>query len=273
MKTVAEGTNLAFPSLRVATERTLSKPRQSGLTMVVDGLDSGWLTLNAAEDLLSLAGNYVDLIKIGWLTARFVDRTYLRRKLNLYRDRNVTSFTGGMLLEAAQLQRRVDDVIAEARDLGFACMEISDSVAKLSIDDKLRIQEAVQRRGMLSIVEVGKKGGDADLEPETVVPVIQRFLGAGAYKVILESEQVELMFAGGSVDLSAFGAIVDSVGLQNLIFEVPYGKPVSDVIGFAWWFVDRFGPNVNLANIEPRHVLAVETVRHGYGFHGGLWSA
>lgn len=40
-----------------------SKPRQSGLTMV---MDKG-LSVREIEDLLSVAGNYIDIVKLGWL--------------------------------------------------------------------------------------------------------------------------------------------------------------------------------------------------------------
>lgn len=267
-------TNYAFSSLRVTEERAARKPRRQGLTMVVDGLDSGWLSIEAAEQLLDVAGPYIDLIKIGWLTARFVDSDYLRRKLRLYRERNVISFTGGMLLEAAHLQRKALPIIKEASEIGFDCMEISDSVAQLSVNTKLKLLEAVLHHGMKAVVEVGKKGPDVDLGPRQVIPVIKKFLAAGAYKVIVESEQIAALFEGRSdaADLGALKEIVSAVGVEHLIFEVPYGKPVSDVLGDVWWFVETFGANVNLANIEPRHALAVETVRHGYGFRGGLWS-
>jgi phosphosulfolactate synthase len=264
---------LAFPSLRFSADRSMEKPRTTGMTMVVDGLDSGWLTIDAAEQLLELAGSYIDLIKVGWLTGRFVERNYLARKLALYRKHRVTSFTGGMLLEAAQLQGCVNSVIDEAAALGFDCMEISDSVAEVSTKTKRTLLDAVLKRGMRGIVEIGRKGSEGDLSPKETIPLIEEFRRAGAYKIILESEQIELLFAGKHVDLDGLRQIVASVGVEPLIFEVPYGKFVSDVIGFAWWFVQTFGVNVNLANIEPRHALAVETVRHGYGFHGGLWES
>jgi phosphosulfolactate synthase len=267
--------NPAFPSLAISKERSTEKPRRQGLTMVVDGLDSGWMSIEVAEQLFEVAGVYVDLIKIGWLTARFVDADYLRRKLDLYRRHDVISFTGGMLLEAAHLQGKSLLVIDDAASLGFDCMEISDSVAQLSVSAKLKLVDSVMKHGMKAIVEVGKKGHDVDLDPKEAIPVIKEFLAAGAYKVILESEQIESLFAGASeqIDLNALKEIVSAIGGEHLIFEVPYGKPVSDVLGYVWWFVENFGVDVNLANIEPRHALAVETVRHGYGFRGGLWAS
>ena len=266
-------TNYPFSSLKISEGRS-AKPRRDGMTMVVDGLDSGWLSIEAAEQLLDVAGAYIDLIKIGWLTARFVDVDYLRRKLALYKQRDIVSFTGGMLLEAAHLQGKTLPVIQDAARLGFDCMEISDSVSQLSVEAKLKLVETVLRHNMRAIVEVGKKGeDDADVQPAKVIPVIKRFLAAGVYKVILESEQVERLFEGHStVDVGGLKEIVSAVGAEHLIFEIPYGNPVSDVIGHVWWFIETFGVNVNLANIEPRHALAVETIRHGYGFRGGLWS-
>jgi phosphosulfolactate synthase len=50
--------------------------------------------------------------------------------------------------------------------------------------------------------------------------------------------------------------IADVVGPANIVFEAPTKAAQS-------WFVKKFGPSVNLGNIPPEEVIALETLRLG----------
>ncbi len=127
--------------------------------------------------------------------------------------------------------------------------------------------------GLKVIVEVGKKGGGT-LRPTSVIRQVRDYLEAGAYKIILESEELAEFFSkdgeGASQGLDALIQIVEEVGVENVILECPYGRFFPEINNILWWFVDQFGMNVNLGNIEPKHILSVETIRRGLSFNKGF---
>ena len=65
-------------------ERT-EKPRQKGLTMV---MDKG-LSLRQVEDFLELGSGYTDIVKLGWATSFMTPN--LKEKLALYKSTAVLS--------------------------------------------------------------------------------------------------------------------------------------------------------------------------------------
>src|SRR5574344_1733044 len=93
----------------------VSKPRDSGLTMV---LDKG-LGLKNAESLMEISGEYVDLLKFGWGTSILHDKDLVRDKVKMYQSFNIKAFTGGTLFELACLNNKIDEVFEEYKSMGF----------------------------------------------------------------------------------------------------------------------------------------------------------
>ena len=79
-----------------------SKPREIGITHV---MDKG-LGLSAVESLLASAGDYVDIVKLGWGTSYVTQN--LREKLALYRSLDIPVICGGTLLEIAEARGKLD---------------------------------------------------------------------------------------------------------------------------------------------------------------------
>ena len=102
--------NFPLPHL---PERT-TKPRAHGLTMV---MDKG-LSLREAEDLISIAGDRVDFLKLGFGTSMFAPN--LAEKVKLYRDAGMDVYCGGTLFEAFLVRNRLDDYLKFIDDAGVA---------------------------------------------------------------------------------------------------------------------------------------------------------
>ncbi len=81
MKTKAWGNLISS----LAPNRVTTKPREQGLTMVLDRCQA----LNATEDLLALTGDYVDHIKLSFGTSVFLDEDLLRCKIEIISTRAV----------------------------------------------------------------------------------------------------------------------------------------------------------------------------------------
>src|SRR5436305_8802437 len=105
-----------------------AKPRQLGITHV---LDRG-LSTAEVDGLVEVAGDYVDLVKLGWGTA--LATRNLERKLRRYREHGIPVVLGGSLTELAIAQGRLDQLVEWVRKLELTHFEISDGTIALEPD-------------------------------------------------------------------------------------------------------------------------------------------
>jgi phosphosulfolactate synthase len=245
------------------------KPRKNGWTIIVDGLDSGFMGLRQLDDWIQVAGPYVDFVKQGWLISTLLPMCFVQEKNELLRRNHIQSFPGGMLLETAWAKGKYEKCLDEIAILKFSAVEISDSVTPLSVRQKTEMIQKALRLKFTVIAEVGKKGENLS---KSMIEESQKFIEAGAVKVIVESGGIENMIEGRNVDdlQAILEGISEKLGQEKVIFEVPYGHSFPQINPVVSWFVKRFGPDVNLANVEANHILAVETVRRRICFGEGF---
>ena len=74
------------------------------------------LSLREAEDLISIAGDRVDFLKLGFGTSMFAPN--LAEKVKLYRDAGMDVYCGGTLFEAFLVRNRLDDYLKFIDDAG-----------------------------------------------------------------------------------------------------------------------------------------------------------
>jgi len=229
-----------------------AKPRQQGLTHV---LDRG-LSLAEVDGLAEVAGDYADIVKLGWGTA--VATGNLEAKLRRYREHGMTAMLGGTLTELAIAQDRLDRLVAWLHELEIEHIEVSDGTITLEHERKVQlIHRLAQEFTVLS--EVGSKDNTRIMAPFRWVEQIQAELDAGAWKVIAEAREsgsVGIFRHDGEVRMGLIDEIAHAIAPDKIIFEAPRRDQ-------QVWFVRRFGPNVNLGNIIPEEVLSLETIRVG----------
>ncbi|HWE13621.1 MAG TPA: phosphosulfolactate synthase [Solirubrobacteraceae bacterium] len=232
--------------------RRSDKPRQEGITHV---LDRG-LSVAQIDGLIEVAGDYVDIVKLGWGTA--VATGNLEPKLARYRDHGIPVMLGGTLTELAIAQDRLDRLVAWLHELGLGHIEVSDGTINIEHDRKLElIARLAQEFTVLS--EVGSKDDTRIMAPYRWVEQIQAELEAGAWKVIAEAREsgnVGIFRHDGEVRMGLIDEIVHAIDADRILFEAP--RKDQQV-----WFVRRLGPDVNLGNITPEEVLSLETIRVG----------
>lgn len=229
-----------------------AKPRQQGLTHV---LDRG-LSLAEVDGLAEVAGDYADIVKLGWGTA--VATGNLEAKLRRYRGHGMTAMLGGTLTELAIAQDRLERLVAWLHELEIEHIEVSDGTITLEHERKVQlIHRLAQEFTVLS--EVGSKDNTRIMAPFRWVEQIQAELDAGAWKVIAEAREsgsVGIFRHDGEVRMGLIDEIAHAIAPDKIIFEAPRRDQ-------QVWFVRRFGPNVNLGNIIPEEVLSLETIRVG----------
>ncbi|MFI5048414.1 MAG: phosphosulfolactate synthase [Gaiellales bacterium] len=229
-----------------------SKPRERGLTHVIDK----GLTLAEVDGMFESAGDYVDMVKLGWGTS-YVTRN-LREKVQRYHDHGTPVMCGGTLLEAAVARGRVEEFRRWNQDVGFTHVEVSDGTLRMERESKQELIRSLAR-DFVVLSEVGSKDQDAIYAPYQWVAWIREELEAGAWKVITEARETGTagIFRGtGEVRSGLIDEIVHEIPVDNLLFEAPQKDQQA-------WFVRHLGPEVNLGNVPPDEVIPLETLRLG----------
>jgi phosphosulfolactate synthase len=182
----------------------------------------------------------------------------LDAKLACYRAHDIPVVLGGTLTEVAIQQGRLDGLVAWLHQLGLEHVEISDGSIERAHARKLELFERLAREFTV-LSEVGSKDDARIMAPYVWVEQIQSELEAGAWKVIAEARETGtagIFRADGEVRMGLIDEIAHAVAPERLLFEAPRKEQ-------QVWFLKRFGCEVNLGNIAPQDVLALETLRLG----------
>ena len=228
------------------------KPRSVGLTHV---MDKG-LNIRDIEGLFDTAGEFVDIVKFGWGTSYVTNN--LEKKISLYRSLETPVVCGGTLFEAVYARDRIDEFKQWLVEHRFSHVEISDGTLDIPRDRKLELI-ADFARDFTVLSEVGSKDSDVVYAPYQWVAWIKEELEAGAWKVITEGREggtAGIFRADGDMRTGLLDEIAHEIAVESLVFEAPTKTSQA-------WFVKHFGPNVNLGNIPPDEVIALETLRLG----------
>ena len=232
-------------------ERT-QKPRVKGYTMA---MDKG-LSLREVEDFLSVASEYVDVVKLGWATS-FVT-PHLKEKVALYHQADIPVYLGGTLFEAFIVRNQFDDYCRTLDQFGLSYAEVSDGSIELPHGEKCEyIRRLSERVTVLS--EVGSKDETKIMPPYKWIELMQAELDAGAWKVIGEAREggtVGLFRSTGEVRSGLVEEILTKIPFEKIIWEAPQKEQ-------QVWFIKLLGPNVNVGNIAPNEVIPLETIRIG----------
>lgn len=233
------------------------KPRHLGQTMVIDK----GLGLSETSDLLDLAADYIDYIKLGFGTSAFYSTKLLQDKIKLVKSYGVDIYPGGTFFEVALLQGNFDAYLQKAQELGFETIEISDGTINISDEVRAKVVKRAHQCGFKVITEVGKKDPKNNPSNSQIACYVNMDLANGAYKVIVEGREsgkgIGVFDNSGSVKHDELEEIIKGVNdPQNIIWEAPLKNQQETLI-------KRFGTNVNLGNIQPNEILALESLRVG----------
>lgn len=228
------------------------KPRTSGITMV---MDKG-LSVRETEDFISSSGEYVDFVKFGFGTSLITKN--LEEKIKLYNDANIRPYFGGTLFEMFLVRGMYDEFRRFIDRYRLDLIEISDGSISLPHEEKLKyIRELSAQATVIS--EVGSKVAGVVISHEKWVEMMKLELEAGSFKVIAEAREsgnIGIYNPDGTANKELINDIIEHVDTDNIIWEAP-NKPQQV------WFIKLLGCNVNLGNIAPNEIIALETLRLG----------
>jgi phosphosulfolactate synthase len=229
-----------------------SKPREEGLTMVMDkGLGT-----RDAENFIEMNAPYTDLVKLGFGTA--IVSSNLEKKISLYHEADIKTYFGGTFFEAFVIRNMFDEYLKLATKYNLSVVEVSDGSMYMHHSRKLEyIKRLSERFKVLS--EVGSKQKGVEIPYEVWVEMMKAELKAGAWKVIAEAREsgtTGIYHSDGSADEDLIRLINKQINQSDVLWEAPAGKQ-------QVWFIKLLGSNVNLGNIAVNDVIPLECLRLG----------
>jgi len=229
-----------------------AKPRNSGLTMV---MDKG-LSIREAEDFMSVGSEYTDFVKLGFGTSLITPG--FEKKILIYKKAGAIPYFGGTLFEAFIVRNMFNEYIDFLDKHEIELVEVSDGSFDIEHKRKLEYISRLAERGTV-ISEVGSKKANVVFSPDEWVAMMKAELGAGSVKVIAEAREsgtTGIYNEDGSINNKIISAIADHVSLENVLWEAPLKSQQA-------WFIKHFGANVNLGNIAPAEIIPLESLRLG----------
>jgi phosphosulfolactate synthase len=179
----------------------------------------------------------------------------------MLRAARIDTMPGGTFLEVSVWQGRYRQFLKRAQELGFTMIEVSDGTIEMSAAVRRDCIKRAVDAGFGVITEVGKKDPNEKVALELMHAEIAVDLELGAYKVIVEAREagknIGIYDKDGKVREDELDAMVAGVADPDcLVWEAPIKNQQEHLIL-------RFGVNVNLGNIPPEDVLALEALRQG----------
>ncbi|MEY3432146.1 MAG: hypothetical protein RL131_82 [Bacteroidota bacterium] len=238
-------------SLSQMPER-FTKPRKEGITMV---MDKG-LTLEEAKNFTENAVPHVDIIKLGFGTAYVTPK--LREKIEHYQSVGIPVYFGGTLMEAFLIRNQFNDYISLCKDYKISYMEVSDGSITIPHAEKCGYIEKLSAIGTV-LSEVGSKDAAHIIPPYKWIELMRAELSAGATYVIAEAREagnVGIYRGSGEVREGLVQEILTQIPGEKILWEAPQKAQ-------QLYFIELLGANVNLGNIAPSEIIALEAMRVG----------
>jgi phosphosulfolactate synthase (CoM biosynthesis protein A) len=261
----------AFAFLRVNERET--KPRNRGVTEI-RGPYYTPMGKRYLEDVLETMGAYIDVLKFAGGSFSLMPRKAVQELLDLCHSYDVMVSTGGFIEHVlTQGPEAVNWYVEECKEMGFDIIEISSGFITIPTDDWLRLIEKVQKAGLKAKPEVGIQFGaggattegelaaEGTRDPEWAIQQAKRFVDAGAYMIMIESEGITENVKTWRTDVVA--KIIHALGLEKPMFEA------ADPEVFAW-YVKNYGAEVNLF-VDHSQIVQLECLRSGLWGNKSLW--
>ncbi len=250
-----------------------SKPRKQGVTEI-RGPYYTPMGKRYLQDVLETMSAYVDSLKFAGGSFSLMPRQIIKELIDLCHSYDVLVSTGGFIERVlTHGPEAVNSYIEECKKLGFDIIEISSGFITIPVDDWLRLIEKVQEAGLKAKPEVGIQFGAggatavSELEVEGTRDVewailqAKRFVDAGAYMIMIESEGITENVKAWRTDVVA--KIINSLGLEKPMFEA------ADPDVFAW-YVKNYGAEINLF-VDHSQIVQLECLRSGLWGTKSLW--
>jgi len=230
------------------------KPRQEGLTLTVDKLES------FDRENFEILAAFIDQIKIYNTYPLLISNDLLQKRISYYHNFDIKVSTGSTLTEYAISENSFGKYIKECAKMGFDIIEIGENNVDIDIDEKRKISNSILSADLKFNWKIGKKDPRHQIGIDNTLLRIEDVIKVGAKKVILEANEgisVGIYDQNGSVIWNYVAALTAKYPPNTFIFEAPLPTQQSALIA-------EFGQRVNLAEINIDNVASVESQRRGF---------
>lgn len=230
------------------------KPRQEGLTLTVDKLES------FDRENFEILAAFIDQIKIYNTYPLLISNDLLQKRISYYHNFDIKVSTGSTLTEYAISENTLEKYIKECAKMGFDIIEIGENNIDIDIDKKKKISNSILSADLTFNWKIGKKDPRHQIGIDNTLLRIEDVIKVGAKKVILEANEgisVGIYDQNGSVIWNYVAALTAKYPPNTFIFEAPLPTQQSALIA-------EFGQRVNLAEINIDSVASVESQRRGF---------
>lgn len=230
------------------------KPRQEGLTLTVDKLES------FDRENFEILAAYIDQIKIYNTYPLLISNDLLQKRISYYHNFDIKVSTGSTLTEYAISENSFEKYIKECAKMGFDIIEIGENNVDIDIDEKKKISNSILSADLKFNWKIGKKDPRHQIGIDNTLLRIEDVIKVGAKKVILEANEgisVGIYDQNGSVIWNYVAALTAKYPPNTFIFEAPLPTQQSALIA-------EFGQRVNLGEINIDSVASVESQRRGF---------
>ena len=249
------------------------KPRTAGLTEI-RGPYYTPVGKRYLEDVFETMGEHIDSLKFAGGAFTLMPPAVLEEIIALAHSYRVLVSTGGFIeFVATRGRAAVKEYLKACEVVAFDIVEISAGFISIPVADYIWLIKAVKEIGLKAKAEVGIQFGAGAAGPvealeaegtqsvEWAIERAKRFLDAGAFQIMLESEGVTEKVRAWRTEVPA--RFASAVGLENLMFEA------ADPEVFTW-YVKSFGPDVNLF-IDHSQIVQLEALRRGIWGSSDMW--
>ena len=249
------------------------KPRSKGITEIRASYYTV-LGLRQLEDVLEVAGPYIDSIKFAGGAFTLYPDKVLKKFISICHDHDVLVSTGGFVEKVLTLgTNAVHDYIDTCAHYGFDIIELSAGFISIPEDDWMRLCDSVIKNGLKAKPEIGILFGAGGATPERkqqksqlkdatyAAKLAKRFIDAGAYMIMIESEGITEDVDAWRTDVP--GIFISECGMDKLMFEAADPEVFS-------WYVMNFGADVNLF-VDHSQIIQLECLRRGLWGTNQLW--
>lgn len=206
------------------------------------------------QDVLAMAGDFIDWVKIASSSARLSRPDDLRRKIADYDEAAVEVLLTGDFLETAVMHGLADQVYAEARSLGFTGVEVATAQTILSVKDKATLVRRARGHGLTVFAEVGRKGqNDRPAHAGRLVAEAEQLLAAGAEKVLVQGEGI--CEGVPQIDEDVLLTLASRIPMERTVFQAKETRAQT-------WFISTFGPQTSM-DVDVDAALTLELMRRG----------
>ena len=230
------------------------KPRQEGLTLTVDKLES------FDRENFEILAAFIDQIKIYNTYPLLISNDLLQKRISYYHNFDIKVSTGSTLTEYAISENSLEKYIKECARMGFDIIEIGENNIDIDIEKKKKISNSILSADLTFNWKIGKKDPRHQIGIDNTLLRIEDVVKVGAKKVILEANEgisVGIYDQNGSVIWNYVAALTAKYPPNTFIFEAPLPIQQSALIA-------EFGQRVNFAEINIDNVASVESQRRGF---------